>query len=87
MLRRITVAEACELLKTAGWGMWEEYPQSEIDKVLVLAKAMINGSFDPTQGMPIRVGRDGMLKNGRHRLVALILTGCPQMLAIDDNRL
>lgn len=43
--------------------------------VMKYAAMMLEGRWKPDQGVPIQLRRDGSLKNGQHRIHAVVATG------------
>jgi hypothetical protein len=72
-LRTITPAQAARLLRTTI------QPRVELSKILEYAAAMDAGRWKPDLHIntPIKVGRRGRLRNGHHRIVAVLVHGRP----------
>jgi len=71
--RTVTPEEAAQFwaFKTGHWLDKDE------QRSIALAAAMADGSFRPEQGRGIIFDDDGRLVDGRHRMRAVMLHGCP----------
>jgi hypothetical protein len=77
----ITPAQAARLLRTAI------QPRVELPRIIELATAMDAGRWSPDRHRetPVRIGRRGRLRNGHHRMVAVLVHGQPVQFWVEGD--